>query len=412
MLIKEVFDTECSDIKLDHSLYKKIVLMESSFVNKHPDHVEFFGGGLTGVHVVRFTQDDRDKLFSEILKTDEGILEEKLYSLTDTKGIPVINQDFNVSSDIFSISCVWLMHAIHVSRYLNDSEKKEAKIRVCLYMMYRFLTSRLFRHFKYPADRASAQATYEVLSYKYTLKQEGSWGAALRVNAEKYTSTDGLHAKTIATMAEDVGVITMLNDIQGRVRDTLKNIYNEFDKIHKQGIKISKNSSFIETDGEIVLKDRVKSLSNYTRYIKTITPDKNSFIKENLIDVICNMMHTMPEKLLIQSLEWSSSNYGHLQDNLVEEAIDAIMEHAFDYLSDHPGLLHNKANIADIISKLRGSYMSSRATDEKILLARELSKKIVISATKSKNDSVIASTRTGFMIYIVLRAFTMKHFSS
>jgi hypothetical protein len=410
MQIREVFEQECSDLKVDHTLFKKIVIMESDFVNKHPDHISFFGGTLTGVHVVRFTPDDREKLFSDILKTDETYLESKLYSLKDSRGGLIVNPEFKVSSDIFSLSCVYLIHAIDNSRYLSDKEKDEGKVRVCTYMLYRFLTSRLFRHFPYPADESIAKATYEILSGKYLLKQQGSWAKTLRYIAEKAVSSDGIHASVIKKMDVDTGVINMLNDVQGRIRDMLKNIYNEFTKVHAQGTKITKNSSFIETDGEMVLKDKHKSLANYTRYLNSIISDKNSFIKQELIDVVSDMMHTMPERLLVQSLEWCSSNYGHLKDKLIEQAIDAVMEHAFDYLSDNKALLHNKADIATLISKLRGAYMSSRSTDDKIILSRELCEKIVINATRTKNDSVVSSTRTGLMIYFVLRSITMKHY--
>jgi hypothetical protein len=412
MLIKKAYDTELNDIKIDHSLFKKIVMMESNFVTKHPDHINFFGGSLTGVQVIRFTSEDRDILFTDIIRNDEVHLQNVLYSLRDSRGVPVIDTNRKVSSDIFSLTCVWLIHGIQNSKYLSDTEKEEGKIRVCMYMLYRFLTSRLYRHFIYPADEGSAKATYESLSGKYILKQKGSWAETIRYLSVNAVSTKGIHSDVVLKMDDDNRVINMLNDVQGRIRDMLKNIYGEFIKIHQQGIKITKNSSFVELDGEIVLKDKLKSLSNYSRYIKSIIPDKDSFIKQELIDVISDMMHTMPEKLLVHTLEWCSSNYSHMRDNSIEETIDAIMEHAFFYLSNDKSLLHNRGDISTIIAKLRGAYMSSRSTEEKVILAKKLSDEIVSLGSKSKNDSVLNSTRTGFMLYIVLRSITMKHYSN
>jgi hypothetical protein len=412
MYIKQVFEDECPDIRVDNSFFKKIIQIETSFVNKNTEHVEFFGGTLLGVQVVRFTPDDRDRLFNELLKIDEIYLEDALYSAKTPNGQLVINREYKISSDVFNLSCVWILHEIHKSRYLSDKDKQEAKIRLCMYMLYRFMTSLLYNLFRYPADKATAQATYDVLSYKYILKQQGSWGNTIRYIATNAVSDKGIHSKVISDMNDDTGVVNMLNDIQGRIRDMLKNIYSEFMRIHEQGIKVSSTSALIETDGDVVLKDKQKSLMNYTRYIKSITPDKNSFIKQELIDVVCNMMHTMPEKLLVQSLEWMSTNYGHLKDNLIDDTIDAIMHNAFDYLSEHKNLIHNKANIQDLIAKLRGSYMSSRSNEPSMVKARDLTKKIIISATKTKNDSVIAATRTGVMIYIVLRSLTMRYYTN
>jgi hypothetical protein len=324
-----------------------------------------------------------------------------------------VDQTRNVSSDIFNISCAWLIHAIENSRYLSKEEIEEGKIRVCLYMLYRFITSLISHYYRYPADREVAQATYEMLSYKYILKQQGSWGRTLRFIAENSVSTKGIHANCIKKMDLDYDIIRMLNDIQGRIRNTIKNITSEFHKVHSQGIRItSNNSTSIETDGEMVLKDKSKSLSNYTRYIKSVVADKNSFVKQELVDIVCNMMHTMPEKLFKEALEWTSTNYSHLNDNSIEKAIDMVMDHAFDYLSNHKNLLHHKADIGELISKLRGSYMSSRASDVGLMQAKDATKKLISIAVKTKNDNILSSIRTGWMIYVVLRAITMKHYST
>lgn len=414
MLIKQVFQNHLSELRVDHQLLKKIIRMEEGFVNKRPENIEFFGGALTGVQVVRFTQEDRDKLFNDILNIDDTVLQEDLYGLIkdERTGEKVLHEDRKVSSDIFNLSCMYLIHAAHNSRYLSDKEIQECKVRVCIYMFYRFLTSLMFNYFRYPADREVAQAAYELLSGKFIIKQTGSWSATLRYFAENAVSTTGIHRDVITKMPTDEGVINFLNDTQGRIRDTMKNITRDFLKVHEQGIRIVRNSSMVEIDGEIVLKDRTKSLVNYTRYLKTIIPDRNSFIKQELIDVVCNMMQTMPEKLLILSLEYVSANYGHTNDNLVEDAVDSVMDHAFDYLSQNKQLLHNRADIGNLISKVRGTYMSSRATDEMLVTAREDVRRVVVNATKSKNDSVVAATRTGLAIYLLLRAITMKHYST
>lgn len=412
MQIKNAFLQELNHLKVDKTLLKKISLMETGFVNKNSDHIEFFGGGLTGVQVVRFTQEDRDILFTEVLKTDEINLRDTLYSLKDKNGLPVINQEFKVSSDIFNISCIYLLHEIENSRYLTEKERDEAKIEVCLYLLYRFLTSRLFRHFIYPADKATAQATYESLSNKYLLKQTGSWSACLRTMATNFVvRKDSIHYKTIKDMDNDTSIIYMINDIQGRIRDMLKNIYNEFDIIHKKGVKFSNNTAFVELDGEIILKDKRNSLDNYTRYIKSIVSDKGSFIKDELIDIVTNVMHTMPEKLLRESLEWTSNNYGHKNDLVIEETIDAVMHHAFYYLFNHQSLVKNE-DLSTMILRLRGTYMSSRSNEDTIVEARTLARRIITLSTKTKNDSVIAATRTGWMIYIVIRALTKNYYTN
>ena len=161
--IKKIFEEECSHVNIDRLFLKKISMLEARFVNKKQEHIEFFGGSLTGVQVVRFTDDDRDRLFNEILLVDDHVLEDRLHDLVD------IDKTRFISSDVFNLSCVWIMHAFDNTKLLDESDRNEGKLRICLYLQYKFLTSILFRFFKYPADREVAAATYAQLNNKYVL---------------------------------------------------------------------------------------------------------------------------------------------------------------------------------------------------------------------------------------------------
>lgn len=404
--IKAIFDEECSHLRINRDFIKKVVNVETGFVNKRQEHVQFFGGALTGVEVVRFTEDDRNKLFIDILQANDLDLQERVHKM------PAIETHRIVSSDIFNISCVWLMHAIYNSEYLDDDTKHEGMIRVCMYLQYKFLTSRLYRHFKYPADPEIAAATYASLSYKYALKVHGSWGAALRARADSVVNEKSIWRDVITKMNDDVRVVHMLNDVQGRIRDMLKNIASVHYDLATRGVKIQKSSSLVETDGEMIFKDKSKSMSNYLRYINTVITDKNSFIRQELIDVVASVMPTMSPNNLLNVLEWSSLNHRHLSDNQVEKTIELIMEHIFEYLTSNKSTVKNKNDLTGLLSKIRGIYMSSRSSDVRLLNIRDAAEKIVKSSTKIKDPSAIAATRTGFMLYIVLRAFTMQHYSN
>ena len=56
--------------------------------------------------------------------------------------------------------------------------------------------------------------------------------------------------------------------------------------------------------------------------------------------------------------------------------------------------------------------MSSRSVDTDLLQMRDKARLVVKNATKSKNESLPASIRTGVLLYITLRAFTMQHYAS
>lgn len=404
--IRSIFEQECHGLTLDQKFVKRLQAYQQGFVNKNEDHIAFFGGHLLGVQTVRFTDDDRDRWFDEILEVDPGPLEERLLAL------PTVNAEFNVSSDTMNLSCAWLTHALAASKHLNDTQKHAAMIDVLLVLQYKFLTSRLYRHFPYPADPAVAEATYAQLSYKFAIKQYGNWSALLVARAEEVISKEGIHHNAVYKMDNDGQVIYLLNDTQGRIRDMLKNIYDVFLSVHRQGIRIASTSAVIEHDGQEILKDKTKSLLAYGRYLNEVIADKNSFIREELVTIIEKLMHTMPPRLFRETLEWMSQNYRQSGASVIEDVLSETLIHSFDYLSHNRALVRNDRDLPGLLARLRGVYMSSRSTDPALFSLREKVETIVKHATGNKNDSVIAAVRTGVLLYLVVRAYTMRHYSS
>lgn len=413
--IRQVFEQHTKGLRLDRDFFKLVIAMESGFVNKKQEHIEFFGGATYGVQVVRFTRLETDILFVDVLEVDEETLKEDLYALRDTTKNPpqpVINQDWLVSRDVFNLSSIWLIHALHHAKSLTHEQRQEAKIRVCMYLLYKFMTSRMYKHFRFPADPEIAAATYSQLSGKYSIKALGSWGAVIRDLATKAVSEKGIWAETIDKMDVDYDVILMINDIQGRIRGMLRNVYDKHKQCLAQGMRQVRSSASIEIDGESILKDRTNSLSRYTRYLYSVISDRETFIRQELVDAVCSMMSTMNPKHLQQALVWTSNNVNQTRDHLVERCVDLTMEHAFEYLQAHRDLARYPSDLPEICAKLRGAYTSSRSVDPKLMTLRTDVEKLVTHATNSRNTSALASARTGWMLYVTLRAWSMRHYSN
>lgn len=404
--IQSIFFEECAHLEIDAKLIQRILKYQLGFVNKNKEHIEFFGGHLTGVHKVRFSEQDRLYWFDTIIEVDEEILRERLYSLES------INPDFHVSSDVMNLSCAWLTHAISKSTNLSETQKKQGMKSVLLVLQYKFLTSRIYHHFPFPADPAIAEATYAALSNKFSLKKYGSWAAFLDERCDDILRDNGLHRDAIRRMDDDKEVVDMLNDLQGRIRDTIKNIYGVHLQVKDAGDRIYTTSSVVEHDGVEILKDRSKSTLAYGRYINQIISDRNSFIRQELVVIIHKIMHTMPERLFEQTLEWMSANYRQRGADEIEQVLNEVIVHSFDYLSDHRSIMRNSHDLAGMLSKLRGAYTSSRSTDVSLISLREKTEKIVRLATGNKNNSIIASVRTGVLLYVVLRTYTMNYYAS
>lgn len=405
MNVKQVFDTECSDVKFDAALAKRINEYQVGFVNKNEDHMTFFGGNLLGVQKVRFMPADKEKWFNDVLQIDDITIEEQLLKLPD------INANFHISSDVFNLSVMWVIHSLLNSHLLNDKQKQKATMDAALSLQYKFLTSLMFNYIRYAIDPEVAAAAYAQLSYKYAIKQYGSWSATLVARCESLLSHEGIHYNTLKKFNNDLDIVYLLNDTQSRIRDMLKNIYGHLLKVNKDGGKISSTSATVEHDGESILKDKTKSLLGYTRYLHSVISDKNSFIKQELLQVIKKVMYTMPGKQLDKTLDWLSTNYRQGDSKDIDTLVSITLTHSFGYLKDHKNLLSESNDLASLISNMRGVYMSSRSTDVELLEIRKLAEKVVAKATGLKNDNIIASVRTGLLLYLLLRAYTMHHYS-
>lgn len=276
----------------------------------------------------------------------------------------------------------------------------------------KLLTSLLYNYFKYPADEAVAKAAYAELSYKFSLKQEGSWYKYLESRSRDILDKKSIHYEVLTQFDKDLKIVATINDIQGRIRGAFKNIYGVFRNIHAQGIRIASSSAIIEHDGVEVLRDKTRSLTTYTRYLSSILHDQDSLMKEDLMQAIEKIMKTMPPKLFRETLQWLSLNYGTKYTELIDKNINAMMIHAFDYLNANRFLMRNTTDLPSLITKLKGTYMSSRNTDVALKEMRTDFENMVRLATGNKNDSILSSVRTGIMLYLVTRAISMKHYTN
>lgn len=404
--IKGVFSAELSDLELDPKLVKRLSHFKHAFINKNDDHINFFGGNLLGVEIVRYLQTDRDQWFSEVLDIDDVTLTERLYSLD------VINEEFKRTSDVVNLTSVWLLHALYNSKKLSTSEKEKAMIDVAYMLQVKFITSIFAHYFKFPADKEIAQAVYESLSYKYALKRAGSWNALFIERSKDIIAHNSIHFKTIKDFNDDEAILYMITDIQGRIREVVKKMYAVLIQMRDDKNRIvSTTSVALTTDGEAILKDRQRSFSTYKRYIHEILPDRATFIRDEVVSVITDAMHTMSPKLFLDVLEHCSANYGKEAHKEIGELCDETLLHAFDWLSANKALLRNQADLGKLLTRLRSLYMASRMVDPTLLKMRDLADSIVAKSSTSKNKAMQASLRTGLQLYIVLRTFTMNYYS-
>jgi hypothetical protein len=402
--IQQAMQTALPKLTIDRKLVERINRYQVGFVSKNPEHLAFFGGNLTGVHTVRMTESDKDRFYEEVLNIDSIMLEEEIAK------VDTINQDFIVSSDPLNITLVYLAHRFLASD-LDDKTKIRGAMDAMLVLNYKILTSILSWFFKYPADQKVAEATYAALNYKFIIKKEGSWGRALERRSRDIIDPDGIHYDRFIQFKDDNETVYLINDIAGRLKDIMKNIYSVFMEVHATGEVIASTSSTgLDAEGVEIFKDKVNGLENYVNYAKQVVIDRDSFIKDALFSVVVRMMHTIQPKAFMKTLEYLCVNFSDKKHAYLEELISVTIVHSYNYIGEYSSNVNTKMELPKFLAILRGGYMSSRSVDEDLMKMRELGHRLVKEATHSTNEGAIAAARTGVFLYIVLRTYTKHHY--
>ena len=258
------------------------------------------------------------------------------------------------------------------------------------------------------------------MSNKFDIKRKGSWNALIEDRSEDAIGPRSIHRQTLDRMEHDIrnqgeSVGYFLTDLQGRNKNTIKNIYNLQLMVQESGVNVSTTSStYIELDGGSVLKDKQKTLEMYKNYLNNIIADKPSFIKMELVQVIEGCNKTMPSPLFRTTLTWFSEQYGKLNDNgkYLNDIVNRLMDHIVALIYENKNIMRNKNDLTSLLTKMKGTYTASRVSDDLLLSIREDMEEVVRMATKSKVPGSVAAVRTGMMLYIVLRAFTMQHYQA
>jgi len=406
--IKMVLDNQLSHLKFDKKFVDKILKYDRDFVNKNEEHITFFGSVLFGVHVVRFEQRDRNRWYDEILNKDERILQTFLYQLRDPDNPkePLINTDFNVRSDVMNISIAYLIHKFLNEKSIDSKTKENVTQSLVRILIYKYLTSLFWSYFKYPANPQVAEALYNSLTLKFELKKEGTWYKYVDHRAKITLGPKGLHFKSLLNANNDESLLYFLTDTQGRIRGVMKTLYKAFDEINRKGLKISSVSSTIDFDGEPILKDRSNTFSNETRYIVDIVGDRNSFIKDELVNVINDLVNGLNIKNLVDVLEFiSKESYKH------EDILKNVIIFSFNSLKRIPKSLRGRKNISLFLYRLNGTFTASRGADSLLISCRKDIESIIIASKVIKNNNMVKNVRTATMLYIVARVMAKDRYT-
>lgn len=401
--LRELFDQEFAHLKYDNRLAKQLNQFQIDYVNRNHEHLEFFGSNLLGVHVIRFKDSDLNRFFDEILNVDYLALTDKVRRVT------TINHSYKVSSDVFNLTCMYLIHKYLSNSTITEDTRHRASYDIALVFFYRCIAALISAWFKYPTDPQIAQQAYANLSQKFLIKKLGSWHRVMDYRTTDLMDRKGLHYKTLYQFKDDYEIVQVINDAQGRIRDLVKNYYSEFMKVHAEGSNISVVSgTMVDAEGEETIREKTKSVESFVSYMRHAVIDKHTFIKDELVSLIVKINVNTSFRMVKHTLSWLSENFNDPKSHKeIDDFITKVIVQSMHYIQHNVDAKHER-DFGYILVTLKNLYLSTRTVDKDVEEIRDLGYKLVQRANGKLSTSLILSTRTSIILYITLRALIGK----
>lgn len=389
-------------VKYDDKFVTAIRNYKLTWIQKSPEYIEFMGSNLLGVHKVRFSVIDEEMLFEDIFKVDGKDLQKKIYT------IPGVNKNFKVQSNNVYIILTYAMHMVINSTSIKANKKTECLIDLYYIFAFKALTSLLSRYFaNYAADPAIAKMVYEKMSNRFLIKKLGDWNSVFQYRAEDILEK-GLHYKKLKTYNTD-DVMKIIADMQGRIRDIVKNIYGLYMEIIGSGGKIVSTSSLEDTgEGELGNKGVTNSKTKYINYLRSSQLSEYDFVKDDLIKLVNTFTPYTNRNELITTLKYIATSVD-VKDNSDDDFNYYTLTISFAYLNTR-GITDNyNKNIIAVIKYMKNYWGSHNIKDTNAKRIKKIIVDIVMDATGIRTSNVVMSTTVSVLIYLFLRAIMVDN---
>lgn len=410
--IVAMFDRHFAETKFDRAFCMRIINYTTRFMNKNAEYSEFFGGALLGVQQISFQESDRVEWFDNVLQVNDDLMQ------FDFLKLAVIDPTHNVMSDVYNHIPAYVCRRLMAESGLPGNMRDEAMIAIFVMLHIKFLTSLLFRRFnKYPAKKEIAEATFMSLNYKWDLRRLGSWHALLRDRALSIIGPDTNYSPHIfggRNSLTDYWSGRIVSDTQTRIREVINSLYSVYIQVIKEGGKVISSSELgLTTDGETFLKEKTNGFTSYLYYGKEVVTNEANFIRPELINLVDRAMRdSMPPELLEKTLQYLCRNIAQPRHQHLDKMFEECLLYVFNQLQSERTQIQRNSDVGGLLLKIKSKLTAPRSSDPAVLYLRDVGEEVVIKATGvQKKQAVCAATRTGLMLYIVLRTITKQYYA-
>lgn len=252
--------------------------------------------------------------------------------------------------------------------------------------------------FRFPFGKEIAITALQKLSNKYLIKQLDNWEQFFEKRIDDFIEKNGIYYKRLIRYSTE-DAINIIITLQTKIRSVLKNLARIMYGLLEETNHIKSDSMFYE-DGN--MKEVSTGVKPMIEKIKTTYINKTDFIDEPLVSFIERMFNSLPEGLLLKTLN-------ELVNDEEEELIKAkdmleILEKSiilnYEYLNRLGINPLDKTKIYLIITNIKNYWSSSKVKNKDMDNIKKTLFKTFVKATGRKTKWMIVADVIAFIVYV------------
>jgi len=392
--LAEVFGVHFDHLTFDKALANKLYRFQLDYLNSNRDYLDFYSTNMLGVHRVRFKASDVKRYMMEVLEVDMEQLDK------DLNDVPSVVKVNTVTSDVFNLTSIYLIHRFMNSNLLNERDKQRACYDIASLFFMRCFAALISSYFTYQSDERIVKVAYSNLSGNSLIKKLGNWYKVVDYRVNSLLDKKGIHYKTIKGLLED-RVAYVIGDSRDRIKDIIINYYREIVKVRDVGDTIGILSSLAANpEGEISLIDRTNRVEQKAVEIMNLI-NTTGFINTNYVYLIANMNSNTNVRTLKEVLQWIVDN--HLKNHATIEKLISDISRYVNYILSSKIRNSGNKDIGKLLIEIKNICSSNKIQDNELDKLRDDVDSIIKKARKrDMNKSLAIATRTAFILYISL----------
>jgi len=403
-LLKDMLDEQFKKVKIDKKLHNKLLSFRLKWMQQSSDYISFLGSNLFGVERIAFTPNDVQMVLEDILGLDIKKLKKAIDSSEH------INPSWKVSSDPYWLGLVYLMNRFMLEPGI-DKFREEALKNLYFLFTYKTIGRLITNWLEYPVDPGTAKEVHRRLSGRFIIKQVASWQELFEYKSNDILPTGshfdkikkkeikgGIHYERIKEF-DTLTIINTTNDLQGRIREIVKNIYEVLVQVDEEKAKVSTTTLNQEFEGESSNKDIIERPDKYITFMNSVIDKPNDLIKHDLLGIIADILPNLNKTMLFDTLTYISKS--KLKSH---ELTEPIMTLSLQYLQANNINSNYSSDIVNIIGMLKRYWSSSKVSSKEVKDLKKNTNDLVVKATNKRTGWLIATVTIGVLVYIFLRA--------